>query len=47
MTLLRLATYVASEPTIAAVLSDRADGLDALDVQAPAPLRAVKSHSNR
>ena len=39
MTLSRLATIVSSEPTVAAVLAERAGGVDALDVQAPEPLR--------
>ncbi|MET0447301.1 MAG: transcription-repair coupling factor, partial [Aeromicrobium sp.] len=45
MTLLRLATLVATEPTIAAVLSDRADGIDTLEVQAPAPLRPFLTYA--
>ncbi|KAA1378100.1 transcription-repair coupling factor [Aeromicrobium fastidiosum] len=39
MTLSRLASIVSSEPTVAAVLAERAGGVDALDVQAPEPLR--------
>src|SRR5215207_5509418 len=35
----RLATLVASEPTVDSVLQDRAGGLDVLDVQGPEPLR--------
>ena len=39
MTLPRLATLVAAEPTIAGALADRAGGLAELDLQAPEPLR--------
>jgi len=39
MTLQRLATLVATEPTISQALVDRAGGLDALDLQAPESLR--------
>src|SRR5690349_3265288 len=39
MTLPRLATLVAAEPTIAGALGDRAAGLSELDLQAPEPLR--------
>ncbi|MDQ3156162.1 MAG: transcription-repair coupling factor [Actinomycetota bacterium] len=39
MTLQRLATLVATEPTISQALTDRADGLNELDLQAPESLR--------
>ncbi len=39
MTLPRLATLVAAEPTVASALADRAGGLSELDLQAPEPLR--------
>jgi transcription-repair coupling factor (superfamily II helicase) len=39
MTLSRLASIVSSEPTVAAVLAERAEGAETLDVQAPEPLR--------
>ena len=39
MTLSRLTGLVATDPTVASVLTDRAAGLDTLGVQAPEPLR--------
>ncbi|MDR7086101.1 transcription-repair coupling factor (superfamily II helicase) [Aeromicrobium panaciterrae] len=39
MTLPKLATLVAAEPTVAGALADRAGGLAELDLQAPEPLR--------
>jgi len=45
MTLSRLAELVATEPTVAAVLAERADGLDTLDVQAPEPLRPFLTYA--
>jgi len=39
MTLQRLATLVATEPTISLALADRADGLNELELQAPESLR--------
>ncbi|MCW2829941.1 MAG: transcription-repair coupling factor, partial [Aeromicrobium sp.] len=45
MTLTRLADLVAADPTVAALLADRAAGLDAADVQAPEPLRPFLTYS--
>ncbi len=45
MALSRLATLVATEPTIQQALSDRADGLRTLNVQAPEPLRPFLTHA--
>ncbi|NRQ48236.1 transcription-repair coupling factor [Aeromicrobium stalagmiti] len=45
MTLARLAALVAAEPTVAAVLADRAGGLDSLEVQAPEPLRPFLTYA--
>ncbi|MEJ7633809.1 transcription-repair coupling factor [Aeromicrobium sp.] len=45
MTLSRLATLVAAEPTIAAALADRDSGVSALDLQAPGPMRPFLTHA--
>ncbi|MEO6350786.1 MAG: transcription-repair coupling factor, partial [Candidatus Limnocylindrales bacterium] len=43
--LARLSALVATEPTIAEALADRADGLRTLDLQAPEPLRPFLTHA--
>src|SRR5215207_3892633 len=45
MSLFRLATLLASDPTVESVLEDRAGGLDVLDVQGPEPLRPFLTHA--
>ncbi len=45
MTLQRLATFVAKEPTLAQVLSDRLEGLNQLELQGPGSLRPFLTHA--
>lgn len=45
MTLQFLARFVADEPTVAGVVSQRADGLDTVDIQAPEPLRPFLTYA--